>query len=149
MTPNIILFDIDNTLADMDHRIHYVQRDPIDYEEFEAQAAYDQPIWPTIMTAQAYKKAGKQVWVWSGRTTNIYDLTAKWLVDNNVPYDQLLLRSPEVAEREPAELTKLNWLLHGPVPADRVTCAFDDDRNVVRVLRTKGGIQVFHVKRPT
>lgn len=148
MQPNIVLFDIDNTLADMDHRLHYLNRDDPNWNEFEDQAHLDTPIMPTIITAQSYKAAGKQVWCWSGRTDRIKGVTEQWLHDHNVPFDQLLLRSQQQAESEPTEMTKLNWLLHGPVPADRVICAFDDDPTVVRVLRDHGGLLVYYVKRP-
>lgn len=148
MTPNIILFDIDNTLADCDHRLHYVQREEVNWREFEQQCVYDTPIVPTILAAQAYKAMGKQVWCWSGRSTDIQRETEIWLRVNNVPFDQLLLRPPEVAKAEPTEYTKLRWLLDAPIPRERVICAYDDDANVVKVLREKGKLQVFQVRRP-
>lgn len=149
MIPNIVLFDIDNTLADMDHRIHYMERDVVDWDEFEDQALYDPPIMPTIMTAQAWKAAGKQVWCWSGRTERIRGLTEVWLRTNGVPFEQLLLRTREMAEKEPPETSKLRWLTQGPVPRDRVICAYDDDPSVIKVLRKQGHLHMYQVVRPT
>lgn len=148
MTPNIVLFDIDNTLANMDHRIHYFARDEMDWDEFEDQCIYDLPIEPTITMARACKALGKQVWCWSGRTERIRSQTEVWLRNNGVPFDQLLLRTKEVAQSEPTEMTKLRWLQNGPVPEDRVICAFDDDPTVVKVLREKGKLLVYRVVRP-
>jgi FMN phosphatase YigB (HAD superfamily) len=149
MTPNIVLFDIDNTLADMDHRVHYMQRDEVDWDEFEDQALYDQPIIPSIMCAQAWKSYGKQVWCWTGRTDRIRNMTEIWLKRYGVPYDQLLMRTREQAENKPAEIQKLHWLTQGPVPSDRVICAYDDDPRVVKVLREQGHLLVYQVVRPT
>jgi len=146
MTPNIILFDIDNTLANMDHRAHYLQREHVDWVEFEQQAIYDPPIIETIMAAQAYKAVGKQVWCWTGRTERIRSLTETWLLNHGVPFSQLLMKP--VGNEEPTELTKLNWLNNAPVPRDRVICAYDDDPRVIQVLREKGGLLVMRVVRP-
>jgi FMN phosphatase YigB (HAD superfamily) len=149
MEPNIVLFDIDNTLADMDHRLHYFKRDEMDWDEFEDQCIYDQPIMPTILVARAFKAFGKQVWCWSGRTERIRSQTEVWLRNNGVPFEQLLLRPKAVAVAEPTETTKLKWLTVSPVPQDRVICAYDDDPRVVKVLREQGKILVNRVMRPT
>lgn len=148
MTPNIVLFDIDQTLADNDHRLHYINRDTVDWEEFEDQCIYDFPITPSILCAQAWKTLGKQVWCWSGRTERIRSQTEVWLRNNGVPFEQLILRTQEVAEKEPSETTKLRWLTQGPVPRDRVICAYDDDARVVKTLTEKGKILVYKVVRP-
>jgi hypothetical protein len=146
--PNIVLFDIDQTLADNDHRLHYMGRDEVDWDEFEDQCIYDLPIWPSIMCAQAWKMMGKQIWVWSGRTERVRSQTEVWLRNNGVPFEQLLLRTKERVEKEPTELTKLRWLEDGPVPKDRVICAYDDDARVTRVLTERGKILVYKVVRP-
>lgn len=148
MTPNIVLFDVDNTLASMDHRIPLLNRDEPDWDAFEDQAYLDTPIWPTIRMAQACKHSGLQVWIWTGRTDRIREMTTQWLNDNKVPFDQLLMRTKEQAEAGPAEHWKLQTLLN-VVPGGRVICAYDDDPNVVRVLREHGHILVYQVKRPT
>src|ERR1700676_754599 len=143
MTPNIVLFDVDNTLANMDHRLHYMEREHVDWDEFEDEAVYDAPIIPTIVAAQAYKAMGKQVWCWTGRRERIRSLTEVWLRINGVPFEQLLMKPMD--EETPTELLKLRWLQHGPVPSDRVICAYDDDPTVVKVLREKGNLLVFRV----
>lgn len=148
MVPNIVLMDIDNTLANMDHRLHYFDRSEMDWDEFENQAAYDLPIVPTIQIAQRLRSAGCLIWCWSGRTTRIEGVTKLWLKKNCVPCDQLLLRSPELAKVESAEATKLRWLTEGPIPRDRVICGFDDDPKVIAVLRDKGGLLMMRVVRP-
>jgi len=146
MTPNIVLFDIDNTLADMDHRLHYLERAEIDWDEFEDQAVYDLPIPQTIVTAQAFNVAGKQVWCWTGRRERIRALTEAWLKKHGVPFAQLLMKPTD--SQSPAELWKLRWLNESPIPKDRVICAYDDDPRVVKVLREQGKILVNKVVRP-
>ena len=147
MTPNIVLFDIDNTLANMDHRLHYLDRGHVDWVEFENEAIYDQPIVETIKMAQACNALGLQVWCWSGRSERIRKVTEVWLKTNAVPYQQLLLTP--VDNKTPMPLVKLRWLDNAPVPRDRVICAYDDDPNVVNVLRERGKLLVYRVVRPT
>jgi FMN phosphatase YigB (HAD superfamily) len=146
MALNIVLFDIDNTLADMDHRLHYMERETVDWDEFEDQCIYDQPIMSTIIAAQALRALGKQVWCWTGRRERIRSQTEVWLRNNGVPFEQLLMKP--TSEETPTELLKLRWLQQGPVPSDRVICAYDDDPQVVKVLREQGKLLVFRVVRP-
>ena len=149
MEPNIVLFDIDNTLADIDHRLHYLKRDYVDWFEFEGQCVYDQPILPVIEMAKAFKAQGKQVWCWTGRTDEIRPGTEAWLRRYGVPFEQLLMRPASVeVHTESVPETKLRWLLHGPIPRDRVLCAVDDDPEVIKLLREEGGLLVLRVVRP-
>ena len=143
MKPNIILFDVDNTLADMSHRVHYLSREDIDWDEFESQAVFDSPILPTIWTAQAYKHAGCQVWIWTGRSDKIEDITKAWLRNYKVPVDQLIMRP--YGEEMPTSELKVRWLKE-VVPQDRVICAYDDDPKVIERLKQQK-LQVMQVHK--
>lgn len=143
---NIVLCDIDNTIADMDHRLHMLDRSSIDWREFEEQAVYDQPIMPTIVLLRALKTAGKQIWLWTGRSDHIKAETKVWLHRHQVPYDQLLMKP--VASEETTISLKRRWLKESPVSDDRVIFAVDDDPSIVKMLREEG-VLVLQVRRPT
>lgn len=143
---NIVMFDLDNTIRNMDHRLHYLHRANIDWREFEEQCQYDLPILPTIVLMRALRTAGKQIWIWTGCSDHVRTMTTVWLHRHQVPYDQLLMK-PVAMEDTPALTLKLRWLKDAPVPEDRVICAFDDDPSVVKGLR-KAGVLVYQVVRP-
>jgi hypothetical protein len=142
---NIVLFDIDGTIANIDHRLHYLRRENIDWTEFESQCEYDLPIPATVAMLRALSQSGKQIWLWTGRTVGVEAMTKIWLERHSIPYHQLLMR-PEGTFLNAASLKK-RWLNDSPVPKERVICAFEDEPRIVEML-TGEGLTVFHVCRP-
>jgi len=143
MAQNIILTDLDNTLANMDHRLHLISGAHADWDQFEYESVYDQPIEPTIRTMQAYKSLGLQVWVWTGRSDLVKKETENWLRIYGVPYEQLIMR-PHGETMDTLKL-KLGWL-KSPIPQARVLAAYDDDSRIVKGL-LEAGLHVFHVRK--
>lgn len=132
MTKSIVLFDLDGTIADNAHRLHYFDRADMNWDEYEEQCTYDQPFPSTIEMMKALKFVNKQVWIWTGRSDHVLSQTQTWLHRYNVPYDQLIMRPKE--DSTPNAMLKLRWLLESPVPLDRVICAYDDDPKVCKAL---------------
>jgi uncharacterized HAD superfamily protein len=141
---NIALFDIDGTIANIDHRLHYLRRETINWNEFEEQSEYDLPIPATVAMLRALSQSGVQIWLWTGRTSHVEAMTKVWLERHSIPYHQLLMR-PEGTFLNASTLKK-RWL-HDAVPKERVICAFEDEVKVVEML-TSEGLVVFQVKRP-
>ena len=79
MSTPLYIFDLDGTLADITHRLHYIQQDKKDWRGFFAACVDDAPILPTIRTLQALHKSGADVWIWSGRSDECKAQTVKWL----------------------------------------------------------------------
>lgn len=142
---NIYLFDIDGTLADNSHRLHYMKRSEIDWAEFERGCVNDIPIEATCTIAAMAAATEHQVWLWTGRTENVRKETEEWLRKAGVWFDQLLMRP--VDEIVSNAMLKERWL-KDVVPGDRVICAFEDEGSVVSMLRDQG-ILVLQVKQPT
>jgi len=44
----IYLFDIDGTIANLSHRLHFIQQEPADWNAFFMSAGDDEPIWEVI-----------------------------------------------------------------------------------------------------
>lgn len=141
----IVLFDLDNTIASMDHRLHLLDNDPVDWDAFEAECVNDTPIESTIEILNALHEEGHQCWVWTGRSDGVREQTVKWLADNGVEYYQLLMR-PHGLDIPTTELKK-RWLDDDPVPRRKVLCAFDDDPRIIKMLR-KEGVTSYQVVRP-
>jgi len=62
---NIVLFDLDGTIANIDHRLHYLSRENIDWTGSESQCEYDLPIPATVAMLRALSQSGKQIWLWT------------------------------------------------------------------------------------
>lgn len=143
---SIILFDMDNTLSDMDHRLPLINKANPDWDKFEADCDQDELIIPTAEVLIAFHNIGHRIWLWTGRSDNVKGKTLAWLTKHALPYHQLLMRP--YGDQSPTEMLKKRWLNDNPVPKDQVLCAFDDDPRIVQMLQDEG-VQVFQVKRPT
>lgn len=144
MSNKIILFDLDNTVADMDHRLPLIDRLEPDWDAFESNCDKDDPIVPTILLMRALHHQ-HQVWIWTGRSDAVWGKTTTWLSNYGVPFDQLIMR--QYGDQRPTVSIKRNWLNDNPVPKDRVLCAFDDDPNIIKMLNSEQ-VLAYQVKRP-
>ncbi len=81
MTP-LYIFDLDGTLARIEHRLHFIQQKPKDWRGFLAACQDDAPNLPVIRTLQTLRKAGADVWIWSGRRDECQAQTVEWLQRN-------------------------------------------------------------------
>lgn len=100
----LYIFDLDGTLALIEHRLHYIQRPSLaccdcgganrkncvqcadldagfkaDWRGFFAACKDDQPNTPVIRTMLALREAGAEIWVWSGRSDECQEATKDWL----------------------------------------------------------------------
>jgi len=85
-----VIFDIDGTLADLSHRLHYL--DTRDYDSFFGTVFEDDPIWPTIMVARAMYNEGHVIVLVSGRSDVCEEDTVAWMMEYSVPFDALYMR---------------------------------------------------------
>lgn len=141
---SIILFDLDNTLSNMDHRLPLIDRDDPDWDAFEADCDQDALIVPTAEVLIAFHNIGHQIWLWTGRSDNVKDKTIAWLTKHALPYRQLIMRP--YGDDTPTELLKKRWLNDRPVPRSQVLCAFDDDPRIVKMLKAEG-LHTFQVHK--
>ena len=135
----MIIFDLDGTLADCEHRRHFV--DPCknlistggigecdfrpgwkpDWQAFYEACDKDVPIEPvcdvfrkTMMHNKALNTHGWEIW--SGRCESVRDKTLKWLVENLCPYFNLdrywnnRLKMRPIGNTESDEVLKERWL---------------------------------------
>lgn len=119
----MIIFDLDSTLADCEHRRHFLEdRREInslnvfhvisekfkpDWKSFYEACDKDLPILPAILTMRRLSKFDN-IHIWSGRDESVREKTEKWLRDNFITYSELKMR-PE-GNTEPQEALKEQWL---------------------------------------
>jgi hypothetical protein len=129
----IAILDIDGVVADVRHRLHYLESRPKDWMAFFRAAIADQPIPEGLELADAMAQDHDVVWL-SGRPQWSGAMTARWLSQHGLPAAELHLRPNR--DHRPARLFKLDVLRQ---LASREIAAFvDDDPEVVEAATAAG-----------
>lgn len=139
----LYIFDLDGTLALIDHRRHLVESEPKQWRAFYAACEQDLPNAAVIRTANALFLAGADVWVWSGRSDEVGLATQRWLRTHLPIIAQLRMR--EARDHQPDVKLKRSWLEQmDPADRTRLVAVFDDRASVVTMWR-EHGISCFQV----
>lgn len=150
MTP-LYIFDLDGTLALIEHRRHFVEGEKKDWRGFFAACVDDIPNLPVIRTLQALRKSGAEIWIWSGRSDEVKTQTIEWLSHNgclgNTPgfLPAWLFGAPErfrmrkEGDHRNDDALKREWASEIEPPEwDRLTAVFDDRDRIVKMWRDLG-----------
>jgi len=132
----IYLCDIDGTIADCQHRIHFIAEK--DWRGFFGAVNLDSPIWPVIQTIKLLKAAGATIIMMSGRSDECKAATRAWLRRYDVPYDDLFMR--KAGDHRPDNIVKEQMLRKVGEAYDlsSIVGIFDDRYQVVNMYRSKG-----------
>ena len=140
----LIVFDIDGTLANIDHRLDYVRSKPKNWAAFDAGIPNDKVNAPVAEVFRQMADFGHDVVLASGRNERSRQATEQWLFDNHLRcYEKLYMRkaddfrSDDIVKQEILDQIVRDF---GKKP-DMV---FDDRPRVVRMWRDNG-IFVFNV----
>ena len=129
-----MVFDIDGVVADVRHRVHFVEQRPQDWGRFFAGAA-DDPV-SEVGADWARKAAAEHDLVWlTGRPEWLRPVTARWLDQHELPAGPLLMRGDRdyrpAREFKLAELRKL-------AAQDEIVVFVDDDPLVIQAAAGAG-----------
>lgn len=130
-----VVFDLDGTLALIEHRRHLVAQKPKNWPRFFEQCVHDEPILPIIAILHALRAAGHRVEVWSGRSDIVKAQTLEWLTRHGIEFDALRMRPQKDSRAD--DLLKEEWLL-SLATEERPTLIFDDRDRVVALWRRHG-----------
>ena len=90
------LCDIDGTVADVNHRRHFVTTKPKNWNAFNKAMVDDGVVWPVVNVVQTMIGAGNRPIFLSGRGSDFRDITTTWLKDrcsiNVVPHDSVAMQ---------------------------------------------------------
>jgi len=131
--------DIDGVLADVRHRLHFIERRPRDWDGFFA-AAVDDPAHPEGIALVETLQADHEIVFLTGRPHRLAADTERWLAQHGVGGHRLVMR-PE-RDRRPAASVKLE-LLRRLARGRQVAVVIDDDADVIRTMRN-AGYPTFH-----
>jgi hypothetical protein len=139
--PNIVIADLDGTIALIDHRRHWLDAErhlemtsDERWRKFFAESVNDQPNWPVIYTLQALQRAGYYIHVFSGRSDEVREQTIDWIEAFNVPYHHLRMRV--AGDFTPDEELKRQWIEE--YKPEHILCVFDDRPKVIRMWKGLG-----------
>lgn len=131
-----IIFDIDGTLMDIEHRKKFVEQKPKDWNSFRDLTSEDTPNLDVFAVAIALQKAGNRILVASGRNKSQRAITLKQLMGQGLVFQELYLRSDN-DYRPDYELK--SEMLDKMLEADyNPTLVFDDRSSVVDMWRSRG-----------
>ena len=134
MAEEIVIFDIDGTLADISERVHHVRRRPKNWKAFNAGMTQDKAIHSMVKLCNMLYDAGIRIVLCTGRNERNRPETVEWLKKQGVNYHELLLRkdgdfrSDAVIKRE---------VLQG-MDKSKILFVVEDRSRVVEMWRAEG-----------
>ena len=142
----IYIFDIDGTLTDLTHRLHFVQGETKNWDAFYKACEDDGPIFETITVARALSSAGNVIVYSTGRSEDIRGLTISWLSKYRLPISTLYMRKSKDHREDYVVKSELydQILLH--FPKFVIGGVFEDRQQVVDMYRARG-LRVFQVAK--
>lgn len=131
----ILIFDLDGTLANIEHRRHLVTKPNHDWPAFYRACVDDTPNPAVVEVWRAFYVCGRpyEHWIVSGRSDEVRLETELWLAKHYLAYHNLLMRPAD--DYRPDEVLKREWI--EPIK-HRVLMVFDDRDKVVRMWRSMG-----------
>ena len=88
------IFDIDGTLADMDHRVHHVESYPKNWDAFNREMVNDS-VYESVRAIFHSLNETYTTILLTGRGEEYREETETWLEENNIKPDALLMRQAE------------------------------------------------------
>jgi hypothetical protein len=132
---NTVIFDLDGTLALIEHRRHFVEKPKEDQDWDRFYDACDKDIvnHPVLAIFQAMAPHYHTV-ILTGRSDIVREKTETWLADHKIYYDQLVMRTH--GDRTSDHTLKRDWVRgFGP---EKILVVFEDRARVVKMWREMG-----------
>jgi phosphoglycolate phosphatase-like HAD superfamily hydrolase len=133
-TEEIVIFDIDGTLADVSERIHHVKKKPKNWNAFFQGMAQDKAIHSMVRLCNILYDSEIRIILCSGRNEEHRPQTIQWLAQQGVNYHDLILRrdgdmrSDVIVKRE---------MLAG-IERNKILFVVEDRSRVVEMWRSEG-----------
>jgi phosphoglycolate phosphatase-like HAD superfamily hydrolase len=140
MMIDCIIFDIDGTVANLTHRLHFITQKPKNWPRFKANIVFDTPIGPIVHVCQALNycggMSGPDIIFCSGRSYDQFDVTCDWIEQHIGIKKPILFMRAERDYRDDVivkrELLTQIRKTYNPI------LVFDDRQRVVDMWRSEG-----------
>lgn len=137
-----IIFDVDGTLMDIEHRRHFVTQRPKDFKSFREHTKFDTRKEDVFAIADSLQAQGHRILISTGRIKSEHDITVKQIRDGGIDFEKIYMRSD--TDYRPDDELKEGYLEKMRRDGYTPTIAFDDRQRVVDMFRSKG-LTVFQV----
>lgn len=131
MKKDTVIFDLDGTLAFIEHRRKYINSGKPNWDKFFEECDKDEPNYPVIKLNNILYEAGYKVIILSGRSHSVEKKTIDWLKKYEVKYHLLQMRPK--GDYTPDDKLKQSWLDN--LNKEKILCVFDDRDKVVKMWR--------------
>ena len=135
---DIVIFDLDGTLACGKHRLHLLPKEDLhltkSWEEFNLACCDDDPIRDNIQLMQTLRNAGYITIILTGRSDIAQDMTEDWLDYYGVQYDSMKMRDAHDNRKD----TVIKEEFLRSLGLERILCCFDDLPQVASHMRGLG-----------
>ena len=145
----IYIFDIDGTLADVSHRLHYITGETKDWDAFFAACGDDKPIFEVITVARALANMGNNLVYSTGRPSTVEVKTTGWMDKYRVPLvneGHLFMRTAGDHREDNEVKAELYDKIIARFPGAVMGGVFEDRQQVVDMYRARG-LRVFQVAK--
>jgi hypothetical protein len=140
--PEFAVFDLDGVLADIRHRLRFVEHKPKDWDAFFAAAPMDAPLHEGLAAVRAELGLGRRIVYVTGRPERCRADTTSWLSAHGFPDGPVHMRADD--DRRPARMLKPE-LIRALQRSGTVAVMYDDDAAVVGAL-SAFDFDVVHVR---
>ena len=132
----VIVFDIDGTLANIEHRRGFVASKPKNFKAFNAAIPQDTPHEEIVFLAKTFADQGHTVLLCSGRGEESRDVTIDQMGNFGVTFDKLFMRKE--GDYRADNIVKVELLAQIREQFGEPFLWFDDRKQVVDAIRAEG-----------
>lgn len=139
----IYICDIDGTIANIDHRLHFIQQEPKDWNAFFEACEDDEPIKDVINLITDLSR-NHEIFMVSGRSDQVRNKTIDWLRRWDVPCYEIYMRKAGDHRQDSIVKSELLDQLIRDYSRTLIVGIFEDRKQVVDMYRARG-LRVFQV----
>lgn len=132
---DIVIFDLDGTLANTAECRHYLEQEPKNWDAFYYAACSVNPIQSVVDVCRNLQE-NYSIYIVSGRSDLVKKQTIAWLNEHGIKFNLIFMRPH--GDHTPDDILKKSWCDLNHIPIHRVLCAFDDRDRVVKMWRSLG-----------
>lgn len=132
----VIVFDIDGTLANIEHRRSFVATKPKNWKAFNAGIVNDTPHEDIVTLSSMFVACGNTLLLCSGRGEEQRDVTVDQMNEFGVLYSKLYMRPAK--DHRPDDIIKVELLQQIREEFGNPWLWFDDRTRVVNAIRAEG-----------
>lgn len=129
------IVDIDGTLANIEHRLHFIKQKPKDWDGFFAACGDDKPIQDVIGVIRCLAQSARIIYL-TGRPERVRHETLVWFGQHGVPSGRLIMR--EDSDHRPDTIAKKELMEKLGEGGYQIVGVFEDRPSVCRVWREMG-----------